>query len=201
MQESSALRKLEDNLPVEEEKEPQFGDRSTHKHKANSTLQTPEVTKIQISAPKEEKKEEKTVVTEVTEQRILRIANADNQNDGLSPEILAIPLYTAELESAKKSALVPTILKDVFAHSLSFVLILVATCLSVYKVHIVQQTRDITIELNEVTQKNELMHREWLSLLSEREVLTEYSVVRKSAINKLAMVQPKTEDEVVIDLR
>jgi cell division protein FtsL len=81
------------------------------------------------------------------------------------------------------------------------VLILVATCLSVYKVHIVQQTRDITIELNEVTQKNELMHREWLSLLSEREVLTEYSVVRKSAINKLAMVQPKTEDEVVIDLR
>ncbi|MBQ3679229.1 MAG: cell division protein FtsL [Succinivibrio sp.] len=201
MQESSALRKLEDNLPVEEEKEPQFGDRSTHKHKANSTLQTPEVTKIQISAPKEEKKEEKTVVTEVTEQRILRIANADNQNNGLSPEILAIPLYTAELESAKKSALVPTILKDVFAHSLSFVLILVATCLSVYKVHIVQQTRDITIELNEVTQKNELMHREWLSLLSEREVLTEYSVVRKSAINKLAMVQPKTEDEVVIDLR
>ncbi|SKA60097.1 cell division protein FtsL [Succinivibrio dextrinosolvens DSM 3072] len=201
MQESSALRKLEDNLPVEEEKEPQFGDRSTHKHKANSTLQTPEVTKIQISSPKEEKKEEKTVVTEVTEQRILRIANADNQNDGLSPEILAIPLYTAELESAKKSALVPTILKDVFAHSLSFVLILVATCLSVYKVHIVQQTRDITIELNEVTQKNELMHREWLSLLSEREVLTEYSVVRKSAINKLAMVQPKTEDEVVIDLR
>ncbi|WP_202108760.1 cell division protein FtsL [Succinivibrio dextrinosolvens] len=201
MQESSALRKLEDNLPVEEEKEPQFGDRSTHKHKANSTLQTPEVTKIQISAPKEEKKEENTVVTEVTEQRILRIANADNQNDGLSPEILAIPLYTAELESAKKSALVPTILKDVFAHSLSFVLILVATCLSVYKVHIVQQTRDITIELNEVTQKNELMHREWLSLLSEREVLTEYSVVRKSAINKLAMVQPKTEDEVVIDLR
>lgn len=201
MQESSALRKLEDNLPVEEEKEPQFGDRSTHKHKANSTLQTPEVTKIQISAPKEEKKEEKTVVTEVTEQRILRIANADNQNDGLSPEILAIPLYTAELESAKKSALVPTILKDVFAHSLSFVLILVVTCLSVYKVHIVQQTRDITIELNEVIQKNELMHREWLSLLSEREVLTEYSVVRKSAINKLAMVQPKTEDEVVIDLR
>ncbi|WP_281071571.1 cell division protein FtsL [Succinivibrio dextrinosolvens] len=201
MQESSALRKIEDNLPVEEEKEPQFGDRSTHKHKANSTLQTPEVTKIQISAPKEEKKEEKTVVTEVTEQRILRIANADNQNDGLSPEILAIPLYTAELESAKKSALVPTILKDVFAHSLSFVLILVATCLSVYKVHIVQQTRDITIELNEVIQKNELMHREWLSLLSEREVLTEYSVVRKSAINKLAMVQPKTEDEVVIDLR
>ena len=201
MQESSALRKLEDNLPVEEEKEPQFGDRSTHKHKANSTLQTPEVTKIQISAPKEEKKEEKTVVTEVTEQRILRIANADNQNDGLSPEILAIPLYTGELESAKKSALVTTILKDVFAHSLSFVLILVATCLSVYKVHIVQQTRDITIELNEVTQKNELMHREWLSLLSEREVLTEYSVVRKSAINKLAMVQPKTEDEVVIDLR
>jgi len=201
MQESSALRKLEDNLPVEEEKEPQFGDRSTHKHKANSTLQTPEVTKIQISAPKEEKKEEKTVVTEVTEQRILRIANADNQNDGLSPEILAIPLYTGELESAKKSALVPTILKDVFAHSLSFVLILVATCLSVYKVHIVQQTRDITIELNEVTQKNELMHREWLSLLSEREVLTEYSVVRKSAINKLAMVQPKTEDEDVIDLR
>jgi outer membrane biosynthesis protein TonB len=69
MQESSALRKIEDNLPVEEEKEPQFGDRSTHKHKANSTLQTPEVTKIQISAPKEEKKEEKTVVTEVTEQR------------------------------------------------------------------------------------------------------------------------------------
>ena len=202
MQESSALRKLEeDNLPVEEEREPQFGDRSTHKHKANSKLQTPDVAKIQISAPKEEKKEKQTVVTEVTEQRILRIANADNQNDGLSPEILAIPLYTAELESAKKSALVPTILKDVFAHSLSFVLILVATCLSVYKVHIVQQTRDITIELNEVTQKNELMHREWLSLLSEREVLTEYSVVRKSAINKLAMVQPKTEDEVVIDLR
>ncbi len=201
MQESSALRKLEDNLPVEEEKEPQFGDRSTHKHKANSTLQTPEVTKIQISAPKEDKKEDKTVVTEITEQRILRITNADNKNDGLSPEILAIPLYTAELESAKKSALVPTILKDVFAHSLSFVLILVATCLSVYKVHIVQQTRDITIELNEVTQKNELMHREWLSLLSEREVLTEYSVIRKSAINKLAMVQPKTEDEVVIDLR
>ena len=43
--------------------------------------------------------------------------------------------------------------------------------------------------------------KEWLTLLSDREALTEYSVIRKNADEKLGMVQPKTEDEVVIDLR
>ncbi len=201
MQESSALRKLDEvNLPVEEEKEPQFGERPAHKNKESKALENSEKPETKLSDAKEKSKTT-TVVTEVTEQRILRIANADSKGEALADEVLAIPLYTDQLSSEKKLALVPTILKDVFAHSISFVLILLATFLAVYKVHIVQQTRDITIQLNEENSKIELMQREWLALLSEREVLTEYSVVRKAAFNKLAMVQPKTEDEVVIDLR
>lgn len=97
--------------------------------------------------------------------------------------------------------MVPTILNDIFSNLLTYVLILVVTTLAVLKVHQVQMTRDMTIQYNEVIRHNELLHKEWLTLLSDREALTEYSVIRKNADEKLGMVQPKTEDEVVIDLR
>jgi len=139
MQDSSALRKIDDYglQHTEDEKEPQFGDRSAHKHKTSSALNSIEQNVEEIVSQKEETPKIATVVTEVTEQRILRIANADNQIESEPEEILAIPLYSPDEAKSAKSALVPTILKDVFAHSISFVLILLATFLAVYKVHIV----------------------------------------------------------------
>ena len=83
----------------------------------------------------------------------------------------------------------------------TYLLILALTTLAVFKVYQVQMTRDMTAKYNEVKLYNESLHRQWLSLLSDRAALTEYTIIRKNASTNLEMVQPKTEDEVVIDLR
>ena len=59
----------------------------------------------------------------------------------------------------------------------------------------------MTAKYNEAKSYNASLDKEWLTLLSEREAPTEYSVIRKHATEDLQMVQPKTEDEFVIDLR
>ena len=186
MQQSNAVRKLEENFPTEapqiKKREPQFGDRPN-----------PQVKPVQKVVP--------SVTTQVTHEHIIRIqAPTDLLNDGESQ--LAVPsLSLFEGYKKQKKALVPTILNDIFSNLLTYVLILVVTTLAVLKVHQVQMTRDMTIQYNEVIRHNELLDKEWLTLLSDREALTEYSVIRKNADEKLGMVQPKTEDEVVIDLR
>ena len=203
MQESAALRKFEEpEFPVlNEEKEPQFGDRNykkkkkialTDPSKLSTALENTDSEKGQTTLP--------VFVTRISKEHVLRVDPDEiYRQDSFSQEIPAIGL--AALEKPERLALVPSIIKDILAHSVTFMLILAVTCLCVYKVHLVQNTRDLTIRYNEVNQQNEYMHNEWLSLLAERESLTEYSVIRKAALNKLAMIQPKTEDEVVIDLR
>ena len=89
----------------------------------------------------------------------------------------------------------------IFKNIFTYFLLLVATSLAVYKVHQVQDTRAVTAQYNEMNRQNDMLYRQWLSLLSEKEALTEYSVVRKAAITKLQMAAPKTEDEIVLNIK
>lgn len=142
-----------------------------------------------------------SVVQRITQERIIRVKSPEDRLVEELSENAQIPSLSLFEGYEKKQALIPAIIDDIFSNVITYVLILVVTTLAVFKVHQVQVTREMTVKYNEMILHNELLHKEWLSLLSERESLTEYSVIRKNAIEKLDMVQPKTEDEVVIDLR
>ena len=47
---------------------------------------------------------------------------------------------------------------------------------------------------------NENLHKEWLSLLAQRQTLSEQGAIREAATQKLKMVAPKTEAEQVIKI-
>lgn len=94
--------------------------------------------------------------------------------------------------------LVPSILADVSKNFLTYFLGVVLCALSLYKVYQVQETRDLTARYNEVMMNNENLHKEWLSLLAQRQTLSEQGAIREAATQKLKMVAPKTEAEQVI---
>lgn len=191
MQSSAALRKIEEtDFQDQLSKEPQFGQRPLHSKRSVSNNPQEQLIALAPSA----------LVTKTEEQRIIRIKDLDLEEEVTeSAQIASIPMYNpSDFEEQK---ILPSIIKDVFSNLLTFILVILATTLAVYKVHQVQSTRDMTIKYNEVNSHNEQMHKEWLSLLSDREKLTEYSVIRSLATENLSMVQPKTEDEIVIDLR
>ncbi|MGN1280816.1 MAG: cell division protein FtsL [Succinivibrio sp.] len=142
-----------------------------------------------------------TVVQRITQERIIRVKSPEDKFQEEIGENAVVPSLSLFEGYEKKQALIPAIIDDIFSNVLTYVMILLVTSLAVFKVHQVQITREMTVKYNEMNLHNELLHKEWLSLLSERESLTEYSVIRKSANENLQMVQPKTEDEVVIDLR
>jgi cell division protein FtsL len=196
MQQSNALRKIDEDSLVplsEEDNEPKFGDRSYYKKKK---------TFEQLSAPKVDNPYANSikVIKKVTEDRIVHLENKVKFEEDISEETLkSIELH--HFEKKDPLPLVKTIMRDVLANCITYSLILIICVLCVYKVILVQETREVTIMYNEAVRKNELMHKEWLALLSEREILTEYSNIRQSASNNLGMIQPKTENEIVIDLR
>ncbi|NLK85057.1 MAG: cell division protein FtsL [Aeromonadales bacterium] len=192
MQQSNALRKVEENYPsvvpstpaaVPADNEPKFGQRPN-----------PKARPVQKTVP---------MVTQIVEERIIRLQTPEEKEEekfaSATPQPL-LSLYHAGIETEKRKALVPTIFNDILSNFMTYGLILVLTTLAVYKVHQVQMTRDMTVQYNEVAKHNDQLHKQWLSLLSEREALTEYSIIRQNA-QELGMVQPKTEDEVVVDLR
>ena len=69
-----------------------------------------------------------------------------------------------------------------------------------YEVIQVQDTRQLTANLNEVNRNIENQSRESLLLQAQRQSLSAHSFIREQAIQKLGMVNPKTEAEVVIRL-
>ena len=96
--------------------------------------------------------------------------------------------------------LVPSILADISKNFLTYFLGAVLCALSLYKVYQVQETRDLTARYNEVMMNNENLHKEWLSLLAQRQTLSEQGAIREAATQKLKMVAPKTEAEQVIKI-
>lgn len=100
----------------------------------------------------------------------------------------------------KVRALLPTIVADIMRNSLVYLLALGVTALCIYKVIQVQDTRQLTAHLNEVNRDIENQSRESLLLQAQRQSLSAHSFIREQAIQKLGMVNPKTEAEVVIRL-
>lgn len=145
------------------------------------------------------------MVTRVVEERVVHVSS--EAGTFALPSTLPSPSDIPQLSvfqgyrHAENRAFLPTLLSDIFKNAFTYLLILIVTSLSVYKVHQVQQTRAVTVEYNDLVRQNELLSQEWLSLLAEREALTEYSVVGKAASEKLHMVSPKTEDEIVLKLK
>ncbi len=187
MQQSSALRKVDDyNSAVvtkPSEQEPQFGQRPNPKAKPV----TPTV----------------PVVRHVVEERVIRLKTPEETEEEKFASKAPPPLSLYHTDGFKQQVkpLVPTIFNDILSNIFTYLLILALTTLAVFKVYQVQMTRDMTAKYNEVKLYNESLHRQWLSLLSDRAALTEYTIIRNNASTNLEMVQPKTEDEVVIDLR
>ena len=85
-------------------------------------------------------------------------------------------------------------------NSIVYLLALGVTALCIYKVIQVQDTRQLTAHLNEVNRNIENQSRESLLLQAQRQSLSAHSFIREQAIQKLGMVNPKTETEVVIRL-
>ena len=75
-----------------------------------------------------------------------------------------------------------------------------ACVLCLMKVYQVQETRDLTSQLNDITLNNANLEKEWLNLMATRQSLTEHAKIRAYASNKLQMQSPKTNSEQVISL-
>ena len=96
--------------------------------------------------------------------------------------------------------IIKVIFEDIAKNLFTYFLIIVFTTLCLYKIHQVQETRDITSHFNQVITDNDNLHKKWLSLLAQRQELSEHAKIRKAAIEKLNMVAPKTDSELVINL-
>lgn len=108
-----------------------------------------------------------------------------------------ISSFTGNLFSPK---LLPTLAQDIGRYFYVYALAIVFGVLCLMKVYQVQDTRNLTSQLNEVTVNNEELEKEWLNLLATRQNLSEHAKVRSYASFQLQMVSPKTESEQVISL-
>lgn len=100
----------------------------------------------------------------------------------------------------RKPRLLPLICQDFLAHWLVYGLAVLACVLCLMKVYQVQETRDLTSQLNDITLNNANLEKEWLNLMATRQSLTEHAKIRAYASNKLQMQSPKTNSEQVISL-
>ena len=100
----------------------------------------------------------------------------------------------------KHQAMMPTLFKDVGRYWYFYFLCLLLCALSLFKVYQVQQTRLLTAEFNELVTGNDDLSNEWLGLLAKKQELEKQSAIRETAIQRLGMMQPKTEAEIVIRL-
>lgn len=96
--------------------------------------------------------------------------------------------------------LVPMLLRDLLHTWLTYALALCACLLCLAKIYEVQDTRMLTTELNNVTSENVELEKEWLSLVSARQKLSEHAMIRTFAGDQLQMRAPKIESEIVISL-
>lgn len=100
----------------------------------------------------------------------------------------------------REKSLVPAIFEDILSHFWVYVLILVLSVMALYKIYQVQDTRTLTAALNEAVARNDNLNNEWLELLALKQSLAERTEVRKLAREKLGMIQPAPEAEIVIRL-
>lgn len=96
--------------------------------------------------------------------------------------------------------IIEVLFEDIAKNLFTYFLIIVFTTLCLYKIHQVQETRDITSRFNQVITDNDNLHKKWLSLLAQRQELSEHAKIRQAAVLKLNMVAPKTDSELVINL-
>ncbi|MDY6321522.1 MAG: cell division protein FtsL [Succinivibrio sp.] len=126
------------------------------------------------------------------EPQVVTLKGADE-----APQPLFVPgMY----RRPRAPALLPTILGDLWHNALVVILALAVCALALGKVYQVQKTRSLTAELNEIAEHNDELSNEWLALLAKKQALEKQSVIRTAAMERLSMIQPKTEAEVVIRL-
>lgn len=111
-----------------------------------------------------------------------------------------ISLGDSNSDADNEPRLVPCIFHELGVNWLVYGLAIVVCVLCLAKVYQVQETRDLTSRLHEVTQNNSKLNNTWLTLVAERQNLTEHAKIRNFATDKLQMVSPKTENEQVISL-
>lgn len=121
------------------------------------------------------------------------------EDKGIAERYSATRSYAAPVPKRERS-LVPVIISGILHDWYFYALCVLACVLSLYKVYQVQETRTLTASLNEIALQNDELSNQWLGLLSEKEELERQSVIRDAAVNRLHMVQPRTEAEIVIRL-
>lgn len=107
--------------------------------------------------------------------------------------------YDASLRP-REPKLVPLLLQDILRNCLVYIFAGVACLLCLAKIYQVQETRELTSCLNEVSLKNTDLENEKLSLLATSQSLSEYIKVSTFAREQLHMQAPKIENEQVIFL-
>lgn len=112
--------------------------------------------------------------------------------------------YTSTLPSSRGTVtlpkLLPTLMQDISRYFYVYSLAILLGMLCLLKVYQVQDTRNLTAQLNEVAIDNAELEKEWLNLLATRQNLSEHAKIRSYATRQLEMVSPKTENEQVISL-
>lgn len=113
------------------------------------------------------------------------------------------PAATSNYEYArqdKQRSLFRCISSDVLHHFLFYFFCFALCALAVFRITQVQETRQMTTDLNEIAETNDDLANEWLGLLAKKESLEKQSLIRDAAVTQLGMFQPKTEAEVVVVL-
>lgn len=108
--------------------------------------------------------------------------------------------YDASLRP-REPKLVPLLFQDILKNCLVYFFAVVACLLCLAKIYQVQETRELTSCLNEISLKNTDLENEKLSLLAASQSLSEYIKVSTFAREQLHMQAPKIENEQVIFLQ
>lgn len=100
----------------------------------------------------------------------------------------------------REPKLLPMLMDDLLHNWLVYSLAILACLLCLAKIYQVQETRELTASLNEITFNNADLDKEWLNLMATRQSLSEHAKIRTFASEQLQMQAPKIESEHVISL-
>ena len=100
----------------------------------------------------------------------------------------------------REPKLLPMLMDDLLHNWLVYSLAILACLLCLAKIYQVQETRELTASLNEITFNNADLDKEWLNLMATRQSLSEHAKIRTFATEQLQMQAPKIESEHVISL-
>lgn len=100
----------------------------------------------------------------------------------------------------REPKLLPMLMDDLLHNWLVYSLAILACLLCLAKIYQVQETRELTASLNEISFNNADLDKEWLNLMATRQSLSEHAKIRTFASEQLQMQAPKIESEHVISL-